>query len=96
MTRRCDNVFSVQYLRDINDFFGVKFKVAPVAGSADHTDHEEVSKAEEKVQEEDGDIVMHFMNNKEKKENEQRRLVPQEIMVSCLGVGYSNINKSIS
>lgn len=86
---------SVQYLRDINDFFGVKFKVAPVSDSAATADDESVTEPEE-AQDENGDVVMQFMNNKEKKENQQRRMTPQEFMVSCLGVGYSNINKSIT
>lgn len=45
---------SVQFLRDINTFFGVRFKITPAA------DEE------------------------------------QELVFSCVGVGYSNINKSVA
>jgi hypothetical protein len=85
--------FRVQYLRDINDFFGVKFKIVPVAATL-QADKEEVS--DEEDQEDNGDIVMRFMQNRDKTESKQKKLVPEELMVSCLGVGYTNINKSMA
>jgi len=84
---------SVQYLRDINDFFGVRFKIAPVSRTATQTDDAEL--ADEQV-DDNGDVVMKFMRNRDQTESRQKKLVPDEFMVSCLGVGYSNINKSMA
>ena len=39
---------------------------------------------------------MRFMQSRDKSESKQKKLVPEELMVSCLGVGYTNINKSMA
>lgn len=56
---------SVQFLRDIMAFFGVKFKITPVdAADADAEG--------------------------------PKRNGTGEVLVSCVGIGYSNVNKSMA
>jgi hypothetical protein len=102
---------SIQWLRDINDFFGVRFKITPIAqhhasnirqtgpnenlkdkveggedGSSD--DDEDEAENERMVA---GIKVRGVVDSKNDK---PKRLIPDEVMVSCVGIGYGNINRS--
>ncbi len=85
----------VQYLRDLYAFFGVRFKIAPATGTGPTADEAEVED-EEMQDDEDGDVVARFMKQREDEATKTKKLMPKEYMVSCLGVGYSNINKSMA
>lgn len=54
----------VQFLRDVLDFFGVKFKISPAP--------------------------------RDEEEPENPNVGTGEVMVSCVGVGYSNVNKAMA
>lgn len=55
---------SIQFLRDILDFFGVKFKISPAPKDDDEPENPNVGTG--------------------------------EVTVSCVGVGYSNVNKAMA
>lgn len=83
---KADFDHSVQFMRDLLLFFGVKFKVTPfrkparpdAAGGAD-------SDAED--EEEERNPTLQVADDKEG---------TGEVLVSCLGIGYSNVNKAMA
>jgi RNA 3'-terminal phosphate cyclase-like protein len=66
----CADRCSIQFLRDIMLFFGVKFKI---------------TQAPKEVDEEGVEVT-----------TAERQAGTGEVMVSCVGVGYSNVNKAMA
>jgi hypothetical protein len=110
----------IQFLRDLYDFFSVRFKIAPLDSPlasnavADSTANDGEATASGANGEEDGDsssegsetegqVVLGMQVNEVKRskgEEEERSGIrngkyrPKEFMVSCVGMGYGNINRS--
>ncbi|KAJ9116193.1 hypothetical protein QFC20_000873 [Naganishia adeliensis] len=103
--------FSIQYLRDLHDFFGVRFKIAsmgtPLSANAvadaeenDGGEHEGGESDSSDEESENGQVVMGMTVNEIKEAKVEKhgiqngKLRPPEFMVSCVGIGYGNINRS--
>ncbi|KAJ9103135.1 hypothetical protein QFC21_002557 [Naganishia friedmannii] len=110
--------FSIQSLRDLYDFFSVRFKIAPLDSPlasnavADSTatdgeptapGGEEDGDSSSEASESEGQVVLGMQVNEVKRprgeEEEQSgirngKYRPKEFMVSCVGMGYGNINRS--
>jgi hypothetical protein len=99
---------SVQWLRDINDFFGVRFKITPIAqhhaGNIKQTgpnenkgENKDGSESDEDEDDEENERTVGGIKVKgvvDSQNDKVKRLVPDEVMVSCVGIGYGNINRS--
>lgn len=96
---------SIQYLRDLNDYFGIQFKITAIkAGdklkngshpTGAQPDGEEVEEDEDEEEEEEQERTIMGVAVKTNDGNGKRRkTVPEEFLVSCLGIGYGNINRS--
>lgn len=92
----------VQWLRDINDFFGVRFKITPVgqhhAANIKQTpkhgeDGEDSSDSDADMEEK---LVLGVKVPVKRGEDNKKveRYRPEEVIVSCVGIGYGNINRS--
>ncbi len=102
---------SIQYLRDINDFFGVRFKIVPFpsslpgASSANTKDSSSASESEDDDDddEEEQEILgvkvktgRKGVAGKDGSGVKVGKYVPEEYLISCLGIGYGNFNKSMA
>lgn len=100
-------IHSVQWLRDINDFFGVRFKITPIAqhhagntkqtGPNDNVEDKGEDESSDSDDDEDRERVIGGVKVKgvvDSQNDKVKRLVPEEVMVSCVGIGYGNINRS--
>lgn len=99
---------SVQWLRDINDFFGVRFKITPIAqhhaGNIKQTgpnenksENKDGSESDDDEDDEENERTIGGIKVKgvvDSQNDKVKRLVPDEVMVSCVGIGYGNINRS--
>lgn len=72
-------------MRDILQFFGVKFKVTPFTKS--RSGKAAVEGDEEEDEEEERNPTLQAVDGKEG---------TGEVLVSCLGIGYSNVNKAMA
>jgi hypothetical protein len=95
----------VQWLRDINDFFGVRFKITPVTrhhagnikqlapGENAPSGTSPTSSDDEDEQEKTimGIKVKGVVN---KETDQVKNFKPEEYVMSCVGIGYGNINRS--
>ncbi|KAJ9119194.1 hypothetical protein QFC22_003686 [Naganishia vaughanmartiniae] len=110
--------FSIQFLRDLYDFFSVRFKIAPLDsplasnavadstatdGEAAAPNGEEGGESSSEASENEGQVVLGMQVNEVKRakgEEEESSGIrngkyrPKEFMVSCVGMGYGNINRS--
>ena len=106
-SRGCPN--RIQWLRDINDFFGVRFKITPIAqhhaagtrqnGPNENTEDKKAGEGDdvEEDDEEENERIVGGIKLKgvvDSKNDKPARFVPDEVMVSCVGIGYGNINRS--
>jgi RNA 3'-terminal phosphate cyclase-like protein len=76
----------VQFMRDILLFFGVKFKITPYTKGAPAPKTAEGSDEEEEDEEERNPTL----------QTVEGREGTGEVLMSCIGVGYSNVNKSMA
>lgn len=74
----------IQFMRDLLLFFGVKFKVTPFSKTARPAGDQELDEEDE---EEERNPTLQVAEGKQG---------TGEVLVSCLGVGYSNVNKSMA
>jgi hypothetical protein len=75
-------------MRDILLFFGVKFKITPYTKGAPtpkKTGEDDEEESEEDEEERNPTL-----------QNTEGRQGTGEVLMSCIGVGYSNVNKSMA
>lgn len=97
LPRECHELtfFSVQFMRDILLFFGVKFKVTPyrktaASGTKSNTANGENGEDEEEEDEDEEEERNPTLQVAEGKEG------TGEVLISCVGIGYSNVNKAMA
>lgn len=77
--------FRIQFMRDLLLFFGVKFKITPFRRSAAPANGAEGE--DEEDEEEERNPTLQAVDGREG---------TGEVLVSCLGIGYSNVNKAMA
>ncbi|KAL7422546.1 hypothetical protein Q5752_003194 [Cryptotrichosporon argae] len=83
---------SIQFLRDLNAFFNVRFKIVPFASVSAASLAMKVAAAapgdDGADAEEEEDVAAHG--------DEGKREGTGEVLVTCVGIGYSNVNKAMA
>jgi RNA 3'-terminal phosphate cyclase-like protein len=80
-----DLINRVQFMRDILLFFGVKFKITPYTKGAPTPKATDEEESEEDEEERNPTL-----------QPVEGRAGTGEVLMSCIGVGYSNVNKSMA